>query len=161
MHLQPRSPDHPDAARLIEQVQLEYVERYGARDETPVDPAEFAEGNGVFLVGYAGGEAVASGAWRWHRPVPGVALSRVAEVKRMYVTSTHRRRGLARAVLGRLEELAGDAGAAAVILETGSAQPEAIGLYEACGYTPIAPFGHYRDAPGCRCFAKRLGGPTG
>ena len=33
---------HPDALRLIEEVQQEYVVRYGSRDETPLDPLMFA-----------------------------------------------------------------------------------------------------------------------
>jgi hypothetical protein len=33
--------DHPDAAKLIAEVQQEYVVRYGDPDVTPVDPADF------------------------------------------------------------------------------------------------------------------------
>ena len=50
--------DHPDAARLIEEVQQEYVVRYGGRDDSPADPAEFAPPGGLFLVGYLGGVGV-------------------------------------------------------------------------------------------------------
>ena len=32
---------HPDATRLIETVQQEYVARYGGPDESPVDPLTF------------------------------------------------------------------------------------------------------------------------
>ncbi|MET3962488.1 hypothetical protein ABIE44_002422 [Marmoricola sp. OAE513] len=32
----------PDAARLVEEVQLEYVARYGSRDETPIPEGYFA-----------------------------------------------------------------------------------------------------------------------
>ena len=48
-------------------------------------------------------------------------------------------------------------GAAAMVLETGLRQPEAIALYESSGYTPVAGFGYYKDAPLSRCFGKRLG----
>ena len=34
---------HPDAALLVEEVQEEYVARYGGRDETPIDPTYFDE----------------------------------------------------------------------------------------------------------------------
>jgi hypothetical protein len=44
--------DHPDAARLIEEVQQEYVVRYGGRDDSPLVPAGFAPPAGLFLVGY-------------------------------------------------------------------------------------------------------------
>jgi hypothetical protein len=35
-------------------------------------------------------------------------------------------------------------------------QPEAIALYESSGYTPIPGFGHYKDGPLSRCYARRL-----
>ena len=44
------------------------------------------------------------------------------------------------------------------MLETGTRQPEAIGLYVAAGYAPMAPFGTYRDAEGGRYYSKSLPG---
>ena len=43
-----------------------------------------------------------------------------------------------------------------VVLETGLAQPEAIALYASAGYLPIQGFGHYKDAPLSRSFARDL-----
>jgi GNAT superfamily N-acetyltransferase len=130
--------DHPDAARLIAEVQQEYVERYGGPDDTPVDPAEFAPPLGLFLVGYDGDEPVACGGWRSH--------GTDAEVKRMYVAKRARRSGYARLILAELERTAREAGHTRMILETGARQPEAVALYERAGYTAVAPFGHYADA---------------
>jgi hypothetical protein len=48
-----------------------------------------------------------------------------------------------------------------MILETGTAQPEAVALYESSGYTPIPPFGYYKAEPLNRCFAKPLPGLGG
>jgi ribosomal protein S18 acetylase RimI-like enzyme len=59
-------------------------------------------------------------------------------------------------VLAELERLAREAGYRRVVLETGMRQPEAIELYVSAGYTPIAGFGHYRDSPLNRCFARLL-----
>ena len=42
------------------------------------------------------------------------------------------------------------------ILETGTAQPEAMAMYHAVGYQLIENFGHYRDEPGCRSFGREL-----
>src|SRR5204863_1147940 len=42
--------DDPVAQYLVEQVQLEYVDRYGGRDGAVVDPAEFVPPRGLFLV---------------------------------------------------------------------------------------------------------------
>lgn len=145
---------HPDAVRLVEEVQQEYVLRYGGRDDSPIDASEFDEGRGAFFVGYLGDEPVATGAWRWHAPPPGFDREPCTEIKRMYVASGHRQRGLARRMLALLEQSAREAGAAAMILETGMRQPEAIALYESSGYVPVTGYGHYAGSPLSRCFAK-------
>jgi GNAT superfamily N-acetyltransferase len=148
---------HPDAARLVEEVQQEYVARYGSRDDTPLEEGEFAPGKGMFFVGYVDNEPTVSGAWRWHPEVAGVDRGPCAEIKRMYVASAQRGSGHARAMLDHLEGRAAVAGAVAVILETGARQPEAIALYQSSGYLPVPGFGFYRDSPLSRCFAKLLG----
>jgi len=147
---------HPDAARLVEEVQEEYVVRYGGRDETPLEPGYFEPPAGAFFVGYLDGVPVATGAWRRRRDVLVDGSDDTAEIKRMYVSPDARGRGLARAMLAHLEATARAAGAEVMVLETGLAQPEAIALYESSGYTPIAGFGFYKDAPLARCFARRL-----
>jgi hypothetical protein len=43
-----------------------------------------------------------------------------------------------------------------MILETGTAQPEAMALYESAGYEAVTPFGHYQDEPLNRCYGRRL-----
>ena len=53
---------HPDAALLVEEVQEEYVVRYGGRDETPIDPTYFEEPAGAFFVGYLDDVPVVTGA---------------------------------------------------------------------------------------------------
>jgi GNAT superfamily N-acetyltransferase len=148
---------HPDAARLVDEVQQEYVERYGGPDETPLEPAYFEAPQGAFFVGYLDGVPVATGAWRLRQDLVVDGSDRTAEIKRMYVVKTARGRGLARAMLAHLEETARGAGAEVMVLETGAAQPEAIALYESSGYQRITPFGFYKDSPLVRCFARRLG----
>jgi GNAT superfamily N-acetyltransferase len=140
--------DHPDAAKLIAEVQQEYTARYGSHDSSPVDPAEFSPPGGVFLVGYVNGEAVACGGWR--------AAGADAEVKRMYVAQAARRTGLARAMLAELERSAQAAGHRRVILETGDRLPEALALYRSADYAPVAPFGYYADSPTSTYLGKRL-----
>lgn len=147
---------HPDAALLVEQVQAEYVARYGGPDEAPVEPDMFEPPAGLFVVGYDAGVPVATGAWR--RSGSGaLGTTATAEIKRMYVVPAERGRGHARRVLAHLEETAAVAGYEALVLETGLRQPEAIGLYTSAGYQPIAGFGHYCGHELSRCFAKRLG----
>jgi GNAT superfamily N-acetyltransferase len=151
---------HPDAMRLIAEVQEEYVVRYGGQDETPLDPAMFDPPRGSFFVGYLDDRPVVSGAWRRRDDVEALGSRATAEVKRMYVAPDARGLGLARRMLTHLEETARDAGAEVAVLETGLKQPEAIGLYESAGYVPVPKFGFYSHAPLSRCFGKRLAGPS-
>jgi GNAT superfamily N-acetyltransferase len=139
----------PLAQQLIDEVQQEYVARYGGPDETAVDGAEFAAPYGAFVIARAHGEAVGCGGLRRHDPS-------VVEIKRMFVRAAHRRRGHARALLRALEDRARRSGYSRVVLETGMAQPEAIALYESEGYRPIAGFGHYAGEPLSRSFGKDL-----
>ena len=149
-----------DAVRLVADVQAEYVERYGSQDDSPLEPADFVAPAGAFFVGYLGEEAVATGAWRRSGVVVS-GVERTAEIKRMYVAASLRGHGLARRVLRHLEASAAAAGYEALVLETGSKQPEAIALYESSGYVPVAGFGHYRESPLSRCFAKVLDAADG
>jgi GNAT superfamily N-acetyltransferase len=151
-----RSLTHPDALRLVEEVQEEYVARYGGRDETPLEPSMFEDPRGAFFVGYLDDDPVATGAWRLRGDVEVFGTTATAEVKRMYVAARARGRGLARTMLAHLERTAYDAGARASILETGIEQPEAIALYASSGYRLVPGFGYYRDSPLSRCFAIPL-----
>jgi len=147
---------HPDAQVLIEAVQAEYVVRYGGPDDTPIEPGEFDPPRGAFFVVYRDGTPVGMGAWRRRSDVTALGTRRTAEVKRMYVAPAARRTGLARRLLAHLELAAAAHGAEVMILETGTAQPEAMALYEAAGYQPIPGFGHYRGSPQNRCYAHPL-----
>ena len=142
--------DAPESALLIEEVQAEYVERYGSPDETPVDSSEFALPHGIFVVGWDICELAACGGVRITEPG-------LAELKRMYVRKQARRRGIGRLLLSRLEDEALGLGATTLRLETGLRQPEAIALYSAAGYTATEPFGFYAGHPDSRHLAKRLG----
>ena len=100
----------------------------------------------------------ATGAWRPDdaRPDDPVLRDGDAEIKRMYVVPDARGAGHARTLLAELERTAAAAGRRRMILETGTAQPEAMSLYRACGYQPIGRFGTYRDDHRSRCFGKLL-----
>lgn len=140
--------DHPDAQRLTDEVQQEYVRRYGSPDDSPIDPAEFADPNGLFLIGYDDGVPVAMGGWRPHgseHPETRWAAP-AAEIKRMYVAESARGLGYARAVLAQLEATSSAAGIRWLLLETGQRQPEAIALYRSAGFHEIPVFGHYAEA---------------
>lgn len=157
--LRPVPLAHPDAQHLVARVQAEYVERYGGQGESPIDLHEFDSPGGAFFVGYADGEPVAMGGWR-RTTVRALGGTDVAEIKRMYVVPEARGRGWSAQVLAHLEVTAADAGVDVLVLETGIRQPEAIGLYTSRGYERVPGFGHYRDSPLSRCFARELPGPA-
>ncbi|WP_030747858.1 GNAT family N-acetyltransferase [Streptomyces griseus] len=158
MHIQPTPYDHPDAVKLQDAVQAEYRIRYdGEGDVTPLDPGMFVPPQGLYLLAYdPGGLAVASGAWRRQDENEEGYADGDAELKRMYVVPEARGLGLARRILALLEDDARAAGRTRMVLETGTAQPEAMALYASSGYEPCVKFGHYRDYDSSRCFAKPL-----
>jgi putative acetyltransferase len=66
-----------------------------------------------------------------------------AEVKRMYVREVARGRGLAQALLARIEREVRDTGFVLLKLETGTRQTAALRFYERSGFRPCAAFGIY------------------
>lgn len=149
--------DHRDVTALAEEVQAYYVSIYGGPDESPMDHDEFTPPEGAFFLGYDGDLPVSMGGWRHHDPVEGFPAARPAEIKRMYVRTSARGRGLARQMLAHLERTAAAAGADGLILETGSVQPDAIALYRSSGFDDIADFGFYAGEPLAVHLGKLLG----
>ncbi|MEV6975856.1 GNAT family N-acetyltransferase [Kitasatospora sp. NPDC093806] len=149
---------HPDARLLTAEVQQEYVRRYGEADLTELHPDHFEPPAGLFLIAYLDGAPVACGGWRAKQAGPFGLRDGDAELKRMFVRPEARGRGLARAVLRRLERTAAEAGRTRFILETGTEQPEAIALYASEGYSAVEKFGLYREHEQSICLGKEFGG---
>ncbi|OXM44776.1 GNAT family N-acetyltransferase [Amycolatopsis alba] len=147
--------DHPDAVKLLAEAQIELAARYGSEDETPMDGSQFASPKGLFLAAYLDDVPVGSGAWRAHDG-PDPLLPGDAEIKRMFVMTSARGRGVGRAILADLERTAAEAGRLRMVLETGHRQPEAIALYVSAGYREMPGFGYYKDEPESICFGKPL-----
>ncbi|PYC76396.1 GNAT family N-acetyltransferase [Streptomyces tateyamensis] len=156
MELRITGYDHPDAALLTAEVQQEYVRRYGDVDLTEMRADHFTAPDGVFVVGYLDGAPVACGGWRAKDGSYPYLRDGDAELKRMFVVPGARGRGLSRALLHHLEEVALAAGRTRMVLETGTEQPEAVALYKSEGYLPITKFGIYRDHPQSICLGKEL-----
>jgi GNAT superfamily N-acetyltransferase len=156
LRIRPVGYTDPEARALVAELQADLATRYGGPDDTPLDAGVFDPPNGAFFLGYLGEVPVTTGGWRFRPDVSRLGGRRAAEVKRMYVAPSGRRQGLARAVLAHLERTAAAAGADVMVLETGTAQPEAIALYTSAGYEPVEPFGHYAWSPQNRCYGKRL-----
>jgi putative acetyltransferase len=96
---------------------------------------ELFDDNVRFFVAHLDGVAVGCG---------GVAFyDDFAEVKRMFTRPTARRKGVAAALLRRLEDEARGAGHKVLRLETGMYQAEAIRFYEREGFERCEAFGDY------------------
>ena len=82
------------------------------------------------------------------------------EVKRLFVDSAARGRGIGRRIMADLESAARDAGTKRLILQTGDRQPGAVALYEGTGYVRTEIYEPYVTTfPFSMCFEKRLDDP--
>jgi len=147
--------DDPTATALWDEQQAEIFERYGEED-ADADFASHIPPDGLvasFLAVTPEGEPVGTALARWSVYPTGAGS---VEAKRLFVRPSHRGNGHSRVLMGALEAAARRAGAVRIVLETGTAQPEAMGLYEAIGYDRTAGFGPYVGDPRSVCFAKEL-----
>ncbi len=139
----------PRAQALVRELTGELSVRYGDAGASPAEPHEFDPPTGTFLLAVDGGAPVGCGGLR--------ALGEgTGEIKRMYVAPPARGRGLSRLILSGLVDHARRAGHSRVLLETGTEQPEALGLYESEGFVPVPAYGHHREDPRSRCYALAL-----
>ena len=126
----------PPASELLEAMVSELEPLYGRIDvpQAPsATPADFAPPGGSFLIGYEDGEPVCVGGIK---RLPDGAC----EIKRMYVVPRARGRGVARELLGALEDEARSLGYELARLDTGPRQPHAERMYRAAGYAEIGNF---------------------
>jgi GNAT superfamily N-acetyltransferase len=150
--------EHPDAVELRFAAVKELGERYGGDEDANehIDPATIV----VTVLVRAGGGAAAGGSIRdlsgADDGVGGLHPTATGELKRVFVAPGFRRRGLSTLIMAELERSAREAGLTRLVLETGTAQPEAIALYEKLGYERIAPYGKYAGEPDQRCYGKTL-----
>ena len=143
--------DHRDAAELVEAQWAELAERYGGGDPSQLDPLDFLEPRGAFLVVYLDSLPVSCGGFMPMTGEPGVV-----EIKRMYTVPNARRSGFSRTVLGGLESEAAALDYREMALVTGPRQPEAIALYQSAGYRRRPNFGIWAEIPQAICMAKSL-----
>jgi putative acetyltransferase len=143
-----------EAQALIAALDAELSRRYPEEGATHfrLDEAEVGPGRGAFLVAYRAAEPVACGAVR-------KIDASTAELKRMYVSPALRGERLGKRLLEALEAEARALGASRLVLETGTRQAVAIGMYERAGFVRIAPFGEYLSSPLSVCMEKDLGRP--
>lgn len=139
-HICLESPDQPEVLALIQALDSYQDQLYPPESRHALDLAALMQPEVLFAVGRDDdGRAVACGAV--------VLGTDWGEVKRLYVAPGQRGRGLALQLMAHLESQARQRGCRLLRLETGPYQPEAIALYERCGFVHCGRFGHYRDDP--------------
>lgn len=141
--------DTPDGVRLRTAQRVELDARYGCDDHEPGPPPSASDVTTFVMARGADGAALGCGALRLLGPGR-------AEVKRMYVVPAARGTGVATAVLRALEDEARSLHVTEMLLETGTAQPDAIRFYEREGYTLIPNFGPYVGSEISLCYARML-----
>lgn len=140
IEVRPLSPADPRMRRFVAALDRYHASLYPP-ESNHHDPVEvLLRDNVTFLAAFAAGSAVGCGAVK---RLPGP----YGEIKRMYVEPAARGRGAGRALMAALEDDLLAHGVTVARLETGIRQPEALALYERCGYARIAPFGDYREDP--------------
>ncbi|WP_016933138.1 GNAT family N-acetyltransferase [Rhodococcus sp. R1101] len=128
--------DDPLAAPLLEELAVEYSTRYEHSFEEQYESLvgypedRFAPPDGALLVLVEDEVPVAGGAFQRYD-------ESTAELKRIWTSKDHRRRGLGRIVVAELEAEALRRGYTRIYLTTGWRQPEAVALYLAAGYTAL------------------------
>ena len=79
-----------------------------------------------------------------------------AEVKRLWVEPAYRGRGIASALMDRIEDRARQLGFRRVILQTRLLMTDAVALYTKRGYALIPNYPPYDQLAGAVCFTKAL-----
>ena len=127
-----------DGAALAQAMAREIAVLYDGLDQNgpampKAGPAELGPPGGGFWVGYVDDAAICCG-----------GLKRLpdgsCEIKKMYVVPALRGRGVARRLLGFLEDTARGLGYTVARLDSGSRQPDAIHIYVSSGYTETENF---------------------
>jgi len=142
------SSDNPDFIRLVKSLDAELAERDG------IEHSFYKQFNQIenlkyCIVAYADIVLAGCGALKEYAP-------ETMEIKRMFTSPSSRNKGIGSKILATLEEWARELSYEKCILETGKKQPEAIRLYEKCGYLQIPNYGQYAGVENSICFEKKL-----
>ncbi len=134
--ISPVSPADEQVQKLIAKLDQFQIALYG-RENCHLDSIEVLLQSGAHMLGaFSGDILVGMGAIK--------IMGGYAEVKRMYVEESHRGRGIAEAILSRLEAYAIEQKINRICLETGVYHEAAMRLYRKLGYRVIEQFGEYK-----------------
>ena len=146
--IKPVSPARTDVMHLIEQLDAYQSSLYppGSNHLDSID--EMSKSNTFFIAAYSGPETCGIGSVK--------LIDDYGEIKRVYVPSNQRGKGIAKAIMKELERYLVKQAVIYARLETGIHQKEAIQLYEKLGYNRIDPFGEYKEDPLSVFMEKKL-----
>lgn len=142
------SSENKDFLFLVEKLNADLAIRNGE------DHGFYMQFNGLSdikhaLVAYLDGTPIGCGAMKEYE-------NGVFEVKRMFVISEGRGKGIATAIVKELENWGTELQLNALVLETGLMLPEAIALYKKLGFDQIENYGQYIGNEDSVCFRKEL-----
>ena len=135
-------PSTPAVAALIAQLDDYQLSLYPRQFCYLDSPAQLVGEDAYFVAAYKGDDILGCGAIKYAR-----GDCAYGEIKRMFVKTEARGSGVSEEIMANLEADARAKKVAAIRLETGIHQPEAIGLYARFGYKRRGPFGDYPDDP--------------
>jgi len=135
--VRPADFDGVDAVRLTGEYHAELRQRF----PSGYDPArglsaaadDLRAPSGIFVIAWDDSTPVGCGGLK-------TIDSTTGEIKSMFVTPTHRQRGVGAAILEVLEQSGHSMGFERVVLDTSEYLPEAIALYRRNGFFEIDPY---------------------
>ena len=151
------APRQPEVERLLDGSTAYAQSLYPPESNFLLDIATLERPEVSFYVARDGERAVGIAALVIDAEAATDAPAARGELKRMFVDPAVRGRGVAGALLTRIEADASARGIREIVLETGDLHDAAKVLYARHGYREIPQFGQYVGEPHSVCFAKPLG----
>ncbi|NIJ55280.1 GNAT family N-acetyltransferase [Dyadobacter arcticus] len=138
--------NNPDFQKLTNKLDIELCRIYNTQ------PKDYEEYNritdlGTVVLVYFNSDPIACGCFK-------KLDETTVELKRMYVDSAFRGRGIGSTMVKELENWAMGLGSKAVVLETGKKQPEAIAMYRKLGYHNISGYSKDTETDNSVCMKK-------
>jgi len=146
--IKPVNPAQIEVMDLIEQLDGYQSSLYPPESNHLDSIEELSKSNAFFLAAYLDAEICAIGSAK--------IIEDYGEIKRVYVSSNQRGKGIAKAMMKELESHLIKQAVTYARLETGIHQKEAINLYEKLEYYRIDPFGEYKTDPLSVFMEKKL-----
>ena len=146
--IKPVDPARTEVFQLIEQLDAYQSSLYPPESNHLDSIDVLSRSNSFFLAAYDGSAICGIGSVK--------VLGNYGEIKRLYVPPNQRGKGIAVAIIKKLEQHLIEQAIPVARLETGVHQTEALGLYERLGYRSVSPFGDYQEDPLSVYMEKKL-----